>query len=76
MTSSDWRKITRQLRGKPAVLKKFLKHNKPKARKFGISIMKCGVCGRTGGHISSYNLNLCRHCFRKLAVELGFKKYS
>ncbi|MCK5449830.1 30S ribosomal protein S14, partial [Candidatus Pacearchaeota archaeon] len=23
-----------------------------------------------------YNLNLCRHCFRELAVELGFKKYS
>ncbi len=76
MTSSDWRKLTRRLRGKPAVLKKFLKHNKPKARAYGVSIMKCEVCGRTGAHISSYNLNLCRHCFRELAVELGFKKYS
>ena len=76
MTASDWRKITRQLRGKPAVLKKFLKHNKPKNRAFGIAALKCEVCGRHGSHISSYNLNLCRHCFRELAVELGFKKYS
>ena len=76
MTASDWRKITRQLKNKPAVLKKFLKHNKPKARTYGIAEKKCEVCGRHGGHISSYNLNLCRHCFRDLAVELGFKKYS
>ncbi|MFH0712156.1 MAG: 30S ribosomal protein S14 [archaeon] len=53
-----------------------MKHNKPKARKFGVAVNKCEVCGRTGAHISSYNLNLCRHCFRELAVELGFKKYS
>ena len=76
MTASDWRKITRQLRSKPAILKKFLKHNKPKNRKFGIAAFKCEVCGRHGGRVSSYNLNLCRHCFRELAVELGFKKYS
>ncbi len=37
---------------------------------------KCEVCGRHGSRVSSYNLNLCRHCFRELAVELGFKKYS
>ena len=76
MTASDWRKITKQLRNKPAILKKFLKHNKPKARAFGVVAQKCEVCGRHGSHISSYNLNLCRHCFRELAVELGFKKYS
>ena len=76
MTASDWRKITRQLRVKPVILKKFLKYNKPKARKFGVAAYKCEVCGRHGAHISSYNLNLCRHCFRELAVELGFKKYS
>ncbi|NPE27110.1 30S ribosomal protein S14 [Methanococcoides sp. SA1] len=76
MTASDWRKITRQLRSKPAILKKFLKHNKPKVRAFGIAAHKCEVCGRHGSRISSYNLNLCRHCFRELAVELGFKKYS
>jgi small subunit ribosomal protein S14 len=76
MTASDWRKITRQLKNKPAVLKKFLKHNKPKSRTSGIAANKCEVCGRQGGHISSYGLNLCRHCFRDLATELGFKKYS
>ena len=76
MTASDWRKITKQLRPKPAVLKKFLKHNKPKNRAYGVAAQKCEVCGRHGSHISSYNLNLCRHCFRELAVELGFKKYS
>lgn len=76
MTASDWRKITRQLKNKPAVLKKFLKHNKPTARKFGVAAQKCEVCGRHGSHISSYGLNLCRHCFREKATELGFKKYS
>lgn len=76
MTTSDWRKITRQLRSKPAILKKFLKHNKPKVRTTGISMFKCEVCGRHGARVSSYNLNLCRQCFRELAPELGFKKYS
>ena len=76
MTASDWRKITRQLKSKPAVLRKFLKHNKPKNRKFGIASQRCEVCGRYGSHIHSYNLNLCRHCFRELATELGFKKYN
>ncbi len=76
MTASDWRKITKQLKSKPAVLRKFLKHNKPKVRKFGVAAKKCEACGRHGAMINSYNLNLCRHCFRELAVELGFKKYN
>ena len=76
MTASDWNKILKQLRAKPAFLKKFLKHNKPKERKFGVAAKKCEKCGRFGAHISSYGLNLCRHCFRELAVELGFKKYN
>ena len=76
MTASDWRKITKQLRNKPSILKKFLKHNMPKQRKFGVAAQRCEVCGRHGAHLSQYNLNLCRHCFRELAVELGFKKYS
>jgi small subunit ribosomal protein S14 len=76
MTASDWRKVTKQLKGKPAVLKKFLKHNKPKDRDFGVAAQKCENCGRFGGHVGQYGLNLCRHCFRELAVELGFKKYS
>lgn len=76
MTASDWRKITKQLKGKPAKVKKFIKHNKPKDRKFGISITKCEKCGRQGAHLGQYGINLCRQCFRERAVELGFKKYS
>ena len=76
MTASDWKKITKQLRNKPAVLKKFLKFNKPKSRKIGITARKCERCGRFGAHIKQYGLNLCRQCFREIALEIGFNKYS
>ncbi len=76
MTASDWKKILKQLKNKPAVMQKFLKHCKPKERKTGISAKKCERCGRFGAHIKSYGLNLCRQCFREIAEEIGFKKYS
>ncbi|MEK6882530.1 MAG: 30S ribosomal protein S14 [Nanoarchaeota archaeon] len=57
-------------------MQKFLKHNKPKERKYGRAAQKCERCGRFGAHIKSYGVNLCRQCFRETAVELGFKKYS
>ena len=76
MGASDWKKLLKQLKNKPEVMQKFLKHNKPKERKFGISVRKCERCGRFGAHISSFGLNLCRQCFRDIAVEIGFKKYS
>ncbi len=76
MTASDWRKQFKQLDAKPTIKEKFLKHNKPKERKIGISAKKCERCGRFGAHIKSYGLNLCRQCFREIAEELGFKKYS
>jgi len=76
MTASDWRKTLKQLRRKPAVMQKFLKHCRPKERKLGIAAKKCERCGRFGAHLSQYNLNLCRHCFREMAVQLGFKKFS
>ena len=76
MTASDWRKILKQLKSKPAVMAKFIKHCKPKERKYGIASQKCERCGRFGAHISSYGLNMCRHCFREIAEEVGFKKYS
>ncbi|MBU0957449.1 MAG: 30S ribosomal protein S14 [Nanoarchaeota archaeon] len=66
----------KQLTKKPAKQQKFLKHNKPNDRKFGVAARKCERCGRFGAHIRSYGLNLCRHCFREIAVELGFNKYS
>ena len=76
MTASDWKKVTPQLRRKPAVLQKFIRHNKPKDRKTGIAAKKCERCGRFGAHIKQYNLNLCRQCFREVAEEIGFHKYS
>jgi small subunit ribosomal protein S14 len=76
MTASDWKNYFKQLNAKPVIKAKFLKHCKPKERKYGIAVKKCERCGRFGAHISSYNLHLCRHCFREIATELGFKKYS
>lgn len=76
MTASDWRKKTKQLKNKPAKLKRYLNHNKPKERKFGIAARKCENCGRFGAHLNQYGINLCRQCFRELATKLGFKKYS
>ena len=76
MTASDYKKQFKQLDAKPAVKAKFIKHCKPQDRKTGISVQKCERCGRFGAHISSYGLNLCRHCFREIAEEIGFKKYN
>jgi small subunit ribosomal protein S14 len=76
MSASDWNKILKQLKSKPAIMKKFVKHNKPKDRKIGVASQKCRRCGRFGAHLSQYNLNLCRQCFREIAEEIGFKKYS
>ena len=76
MTASDWKKILKQFEKKPKIKEKFIKHNKPKERKIGTAVKKCENCGRYGAHIKSYGLNLCRHCFREIAVEIGFKKYS
>ncbi|MEK6897767.1 MAG: 30S ribosomal protein S14 [Nanoarchaeota archaeon] len=66
----------KQLSRKKAVAEKFVKHNKPKDRKIGIAAWKCERCGRFGARVSSYGLNLCRHCFRQVAEEIGFQKYS
>ena len=76
MTASDWKKILKQIGNKNAKMERFIKHNKPKDRKIGIASKKCERCGRFGAHIDSYGLNLCRHCFREIATEIGFKKYS
>jgi small subunit ribosomal protein S14 len=76
MTASDWTKVLKQLRNKPAVMQKFIKNCKPKDRNSGIAAKKCERCGRFGAHLSQYNLNLCRQCFREIAEEIGFIKYS
>lgn len=54
--------------------KRALRHNVKKPRKFGKDAKKCPRCRSNWGMISKYGLNLCRRCFRELALELGFKK--
>jgi len=76
MTTSDHTKVLTQLSVKPGKYQKYLKHNTPKDRAFGESTKKCEICGRTGGHISKYGLNICRQCFRDNALKLGFKKFN
>lgn len=76
MSYSDYKKEFKQLEAKPAKLKKYIKHNSPKKRSCGVSLKKCKRCGRIRGHISKYGLNLCRQCFREIASDIGFKKFS
>ena len=76
MTTSDHKKVLTQIGHKPGKFKKWEKHNTPRDRKFGESTKKCESCGRTGGHISMYGLNMCRQCFRDHALKLGFKKFN
>lgn len=77
MSIKDWRKTFKQLKAKPAVLKKYMKHNAPKKRQTGMTVSsRCQNCGRFGAHIKKYGLNMCRHCFREIAVKIGFKKYT
>jgi len=76
LTTKDFKKAFKQLEAKPAVLKKFVKHNTPKVRTTGIGLRKCKRCGRYGAHIRSYGIHLCRMCFREDAKKIGFKKFS
>ncbi|MBT3356902.1 MAG: 30S ribosomal protein S14 [Euryarchaeota archaeon] len=36
----------------------------------------CRRCGRSRGMIRRHGLRLCRQCFRDIAPQIGFKKYS
>ncbi len=76
MSYSNYEKEFKQLEVKPAKLKKYITHNSPKKRTCGISLKRCRRCGRIRGHISKYGLNLCRQCFREVAKDIGFKKFS
>ena len=76
MTSSSFTKMFTQLKHKPAKMKKYTKHNSPKERKFGNGTKHCVRCGNPRAHVGQYNINVCRRCFREIAREIGFKKYS
>ncbi len=77
MTQGGWEKVYKQIKGKkPGKEAKFLKHNKPKDRDTGRDQYECKRCKRVGAHIHKYDLQLCRQCFREIATDIGFKKYS
>ena len=76
MTASHYTKVLKQIGHKKGKLAKWKKHNTPKKRSYGAAVKRCWRCGRMGAHISKYDLHLCRQCFREIALELGFKKYS
>jgi small subunit ribosomal protein S14 len=44
--------------------------------RFGRGANECTRCGRKRGLVRRYQIYLCRQCFREIAPELGFKKYS
>ncbi len=75
MTVSSYKKMLKQLKSKPVIMAKYLKHNKPKTRVFGRGTKQCENCGNTRGNIAKYGINMCRKCFREHAQRLGFKKY-
>ena len=76
MTASSWEKIYKQIAHKPAKAKKFIKHNKPKTRTTGKTLLKCERTGQFGGHIKQYGINMCRQSFREVAEKIGFHKYN
>lgn len=76
MTSKDHSKVYAQLKNKPAKWAKYLKHNKPKTRKYGKNVSRCVLSGSTRGVIRKYGLNLGRRTFRENATKLGFKKLN
>jgi small subunit ribosomal protein S14 len=49
---------------------------KPELKFRGKGLRKCRICGTSRGVIRSYNLYICRRCFREVAASLGFEKFS
>jgi len=49
---------------------------KKKERRFGKDTVRCRRCGSCNAVIRRYGLYLCRQCFREVARQLGFRKYS
>ncbi len=44
--------------------------------KFGRGANQCRRCGRKQGLVRKYGIYLCRQCFREIARDMGFNKYS
>ena len=41
----------------------------------GKGMRKCRFCDSARALIRSYNLRICRRCFREVGEEIGFRKY-
>lgn len=39
-------------------------------------LQECRRCKRKQGLVGKYDIWLCRQCFREIARDMGFKKYS
>ncbi|TET57354.1 30S ribosomal protein S14 [Candidatus Bathyarchaeota archaeon] len=52
------------------------KQRPKKERKFGKGSRPCRRCGSYGSVIRRYDLYICRHCFREIAKDIGFRKYE
>lgn len=76
MTYTDHTKVLKQLQSKPGKLAKWKKYSVPRARPQGALLKKCVRCGRTGGHISKYGLNLCRQCLGRLLQKSVLKSIT
>ncbi len=55
-------------------LKRFLRHNSKKERKFGSDLVRCNLCGTSRAVIHKYKLDICRRCFKEVALKIGFRK--
>ena len=47
-----------------------------RTKKFGRGANECKMCGRKQGLVRRYHIMFCRQCFREVAPQIGFKKYS
>ena len=47
-----------------------------KTRKYGKGSRWCRRCGQYTAMMQTYDLMLCRQCFREVAKSLGFKKFE
>ncbi len=45
-------------------------------KKFGRGANVCKRCGRKQGLVRKYGNYLCRQCFREIAYNMGFEKYT
>ena len=72
MTYSNYKKALKQLKAKPVKLKKFLKHNAPKKRSCGVSLKRCGRCGRKKGQIKKLENAFDRVSFSDIFASIIF----